>query len=185
MKIYTKTGDGGKTSLVGGARVAKTHVRLEAYGTLDELNAHLGMLATLWMDESDVADVRWMQRLLFVAGTLLATEEDSPCWSQLQRVTDADVARIEYLIDSVQETLPPMRAFILPGGTSASAQAHICRTVCRRAERRVLAMSEAGIRVEGQVIALLNRLSDYLFVLARKINHLANCDEIFYNNACD
>ncbi|MBQ8866706.1 MAG: cob(I)yrinic acid a,c-diamide adenosyltransferase [Bacteroidaceae bacterium] len=185
MKIYTKTGDKGTTSLVGGARVAKTHVRLEAYGTLDELNAHLGLLSTCLSDAADVADVRKMQNLLFVAGTLLATEEESPCWDKLPHVTDADVAHIEQLIDALQESLPPLRAFVLPGGTRASAQAHVCRTVCRRAERRVLAMAEAGIRVEEQIIALLNRMSDYLFVLSRKTNHLADCDEIFYNNACD
>lgn len=185
MKIYTKTGDKGTTCLVGGARVAKTHVRLEAYGTLDELNAHLGLLTTLWTDEADVADVRWMQNLLFVAGTLLATEEESPCWAQLPHVTGADVAHIEQIIDAMQENLPPLRAFVLPGGTSASAQAHVCRTVCRRAERRVLAMSEAGFRVDDEILSFLNRLSDYLFVLSRKINHLANCGEIFYNNACD
>lgn len=185
MKIYTRTGDKGTTSLVGGTRVAKTHVRLEAYGTLDELNAHMGLLATLCADKADVADVRWMQNLLFVAGTLLATEEESPCWNKLPHVTDDDVRRIEGLIDALQDGLPPLHSFVLPGGTTASAQAHVCRTVCRRAERRVLAMAEAGIRVEEQILVFLNRLSDYLFVLSRKINHLANCDEIFHNNACD
>lgn len=185
MKIYTKTGDQGTTSLVGGARVPKTHVRLEAYGTLDELNAHMGLLATSLTDEADVADVQWMQYLLFVAGTLLATEEDSPCWGKLPHVTDDDVCRMESLIDAVQDGLPPLHSFVLSGGVMASAQAHVCRTVCRRAERRVLAMVEAGIQVEGQILVFLNRLSDYLFVLSRKINHLADCDEIFYNNACD
>ena len=185
MKIYTKTGDQGTTSLVGGARVPKTHVRLEAYGTLDELNAHMGLLATSLTDEADVADVQWMQYLLFVAGTLLATEEDSPCWGKLPHVTDDDVCRMEHLIDTVQDGRPPLHSFVLPGGVMASAQAHVCRTVCRRAERRVLAMVEAGIQVEGQILVFLNRLSDYLFVLSRKINHLADCDEIFYNNACD
>lgn len=185
MKIYTKTGDKGTTSLVGGARVAKTHVRLEAYGTLDELNAHLGVLSTCLTDAGDVADVRWAQNLLFVAGTRLATEEDSPYWEALTRVTRDDVSHIEQLIDAVQANLPPLRSFVLPGGTCASAQAHVCRTVCRRAERRVLAMAESGIRVEEEILSFLNRLSDYLFVLSRKINHIANCDEIFYNNACD
>lgn len=185
MKIYTKTGDQGTTSLVGGARVPKTHVRLEAYGTLDELNAHMGLLATSLTDEADVAGVQWMQHQLFVAGTLLATEADSPCLGKLPHVTDDDVRRMEHLIDTVQDGLPPLRSFVLPGGVMASAQAHVCRTVCRRAERRVLAMVEAGIQVEGQILVFLNRLSDYLFVLSRKINHLANCDEIFYNNACD
>lgn len=186
MKIYTKTGDQGTTSLVGGTRVAKTHVRLEAYGTLDELNTHLGVLAVLLANqEVEVAHLRWIQRMLFVAGTRLATEEDSPCWEKLVRLTVADVEHIELLIDGVQDGLPPCNRFILPGGTHASAQAHVCRTVCRRAERRVLAMVGEGILVENEILSFLNRLSDYLFVLARKTNHLANCDEIFYNNACD
>lgn len=165
--------------------MAKTHVRLEAYGTLDELNAHLGLLSTHLADERDVADVRWMQSMLFVAGTRLATEEDSPYWEKLARLTSADIVRIEQVIDVVQEGLPPLRSFALPGGTPASAQAHVCRTVCRRAERRVLAMAEADIQVEEEILSFLNRMSDYLFVLSRKINHIANCGEIFYNNACD
>ena len=173
MKIYTKTGDQGTTSLVGGARVAKTHVRLEAYGTLDELNAHLGLLATFLTCDEDVSNIRWMQGMLFVAGTLLATEDESPYWAKLPRV--------KQLIDAGQEGLPPLRSFVLPGGVTASAQAHVCRTVCRRVERRVLAMVETGIQVDSQILSFLNRLSDYLFVLSRKINHLANCDEIFYN----
>ena len=181
MKIYTKTGDQGTTSLVGGARVPKTHVRLEAYGTLDELNAHLGLLATSLTSDEDVSNIRWMQRMLFVAGTLLATEDESPYWAKLPRVTDADVTRVEQLIDAGQEGLPSLRSFVLPGGVAASAQAHVCRTVCRRAERRVLAMVETDIQVDSQILSFLNRLSDYLFVLSRKINHLANCDEIFYN----
>lgn len=181
MKIYTKTGDQGTTSLVGGTRVLKTHVRLEAYGTLDELNAHLGLLATSLTCGEDISNIRWMQGILFVAGTLLATEESSPYWVKLPRVTDADVARVEQLIDDEQKGLSPLHSFVLPGGVTASAQAHVCRTVCRRAERRVLAMAETGIQVENQILSFLNRLSDYLFVLSRKINHLANCDEIFYN----
>lgn len=185
MKIYTKTGDKGTTSLVGGTRVAKTHVRLEAYGTLDELNAHLGILSTSLTAEKDIADVRWMQHVLFVVGTRLATEEGSPCWEELTRVTDDDVNRIEQLIDTMQIHLPPLKAFVLSGGTCASAQAHVCRTVCRRTERCVWRMVEAGIRVEEEILSFLNRMSDYLFVLSRKINHIANCNEIFYNNACD
>lgn len=185
MKIYTKTGDKGTTSLVGGTRVAKTHVRLEAYGTLDELNAHLGLLITWVDDEAAKSEVQWIQHILFVAGTRLATEEDSPCWEKLPRVSDEDISRIEQAIDAVQDGLPASRSFVLPGGDRASAQAHVCRTVCRRAERRVWSMIEAGIPVENQILAFLNRLSDYLFVLSRKINVLAKCDEIFYNNACD
>lgn len=185
MKIYTKTGDEGTTSLVGGARVAKTHVRLEAYGTLDELNAQLGLLVSFLSEESDVSDVRWVQGVLFVAGTRLATEEGSPYWEKLSRLTGEDVVRIEQMIDKGQEGLPPLHSFILPGGCRASAVAHVCRTVCRRAERRVLAMAEVGIRVEAEILSFLNRLSDYLFVLARKMNCMAHCGDFFWNNAWD
>lgn len=185
MKIYTKTGDEGTTSLVGGARVSKTHVRLEAYGTLDELNAQLGLLVSFLSEESDVSDVHWIQGMLFVAGTRLATEEGSPYWEKLSRLTGEDVVRIEQMIDKGQEGLPPLHSFILPGGCRGSAVAHVCRTVCRRAERRVLAMAEAGIRIEVEILSFLNRLSDYLFVLARKMNCMAHCGDFFWNNAWD
>lgn len=185
MKIYTKTGDAGTTSLVGGTRVRKTDVRLEAYGTLDELNAHLGLLVTCLDNEAEITEIRWIQGRLFVAGTWLATEEESPYRSKLARLADADICRIEQAIDSLQAELPPLHAFVLPGGTRASAQAHVCRTVCRRAERRVYAMVEAGIQVENPIFVFLNRLSDYLFVLSRKLNKCADCSDFFWNNACD
>ena len=179
MKIYTKTGDEGTTSLVGGMRVSKTHVRLEAYGTLDELNAHLGVLSTYLTDERDLADVRWIQNRLFVIGALLATDDEEALHVKLPQLTDVDTGQLEQMIDRVQSVLPPLHSFVLPGGMRGSAVAHVCRTVCRRAERRVLAMAEEGCVVCGQIRSFLNRLSDYLFVLSRKINHLAGCDEIF------
>ena len=185
MKVYTKTGDKGTTSLVGGKRVSKTHVRIEAYGTLDELNAQLGLLATHLSDSSDVQNVRWIQNCLFVVGTLLATDDDSPLYETLPKLTDTDIHRIEQMIDVIQENLPPLHSFVLPGGTIGNALSHICRTVCRRAERRVLTLVESNCQVDNTILIFLNRISDYLFVLSRKINQQANCDEFFYNNACD
>ena len=185
MKIYTKTGDKGTTSLVGGMRVSKTHVRLEAYGTLDELNAHLGVLTTYLTEESDLGNVRWIQNRLFVIGTLLATDDVASLQIKLPQLVDTDVCQLEQMIDCVQADLPPLHSFVLPGGTRGSAVAHVCRTICRRTERRVLSMIEEGCLVSEQICSFLNRLSDYLFVLSRKINQLANCDDFFYNNACD
>lgn len=185
MKIYTKTGDDGTTSLVGGRRVSKTHVRLEAYGTLDELNAQLGVLCTYLADEKEQADIIWVQQKLFVAGTLLAVEEDSPVICKLPVLADSDVNRLEQMIDEAQAGLPPLKAFVLPGGSRGSAVCHVCRTVCRRVERRVWAMVENGCQVDEKVLRFLNRLSDYLFVLSRLMNRKADCDDFFWNNACD
>lgn len=185
MKVYTKTGDKGTTSLVGGKRVSKTHVRIEAYGTLDELNAQLGLLASSMSDSNDIQDVRWIQNRLFVVGTLLATDNDNSLYEALPKLTDIDIHRIEQMIDVIQEHLPPLHSFVLPGGTIGNALSHVCRTVCRRAERRVLALVENNYFVDEKILIFLNRISDYLFVLSRKINQQANCDEIFYNNACD
>lgn len=186
MKIYTKTGDKGTTSLVGGTRVSKTHVRLEAYGTVDELNAQLGLLTTYLPQELPYADeLRWVQGRLFVAGSLLATEPDSPFMEKLSHIQETDIQRLEQAIDRMQEGLPPLDSFILPGGSRGSAVCHVCRTVCRRAERRVLAMSDEGIQIDGHIVSFLNRLSDYLFVLARKMNSMAHCSDFFWNNACD
>ncbi len=185
MKIYTKTGDEGITSLVGGVRVPKNHVRLEAYGTLDELNAHLGVLQTYLTENDDKADVVWIQGMLMVAGTLLATEADSPSYSSLVKVGKEDVVRLECVIDSIQAGLPSLQSFILPAGSRGSTVCHVCRTVCRRAERRVLDMVSEDICVDEFIIPFLNRLSDYLFVLSRKMNRLAGNVDFSWNNACD
>lgn len=185
MKIYTKTGDRGTTSLVGGTRVAKTHVRLEAYGTIDELTAQLGLLSTYLTGLSAAADIRWIQQKLFTIGSLLATETDSPLWEKLPQLAESDTARLESLIDEAQSGLPALHDFILPGGSRRSALCHVCRTVCRRAERRVLAMEEEGVEISDEVKSFLNRLSDYLFVLSRIMNSVDGHSDFFLNNACD
>lgn len=185
MKIYTKTGDSGTTGLVGGKRVPKTHVRLEAYGTVDELSAHLGVLQTYLSSEEDASLIQWVQNRLFDLSSRLATEDDSPYLAQMAMIGDDEVARLEKAIDEVQQELPPLRSFVLPGGSRGSAFCHVCRTVCRRAERRVLAMVDEEIAVDERIVAFLNRLSDFLFVLARKMNNLSGCEEIFWEKACN
>ncbi len=167
-KIYTRTGDNGQTSLVGGARVSKTHPRLEAYGTIDELSSHLGLLsAMLPQKEHHRLFLLKIQHSLFVVSTLLATEDD--CGFRPAPLDVSAISNLEQEIDTLQSQLPPLRAFIIPGGCKEASQAHVCRTVCRRAERRVLALNE-HTPVSKDVICYLNRLSDYLFVLARYLN---------------
>lgn len=175
MKIYTKTGDAGTTSLVGGKRVSKCNPRLEAYGTVDELNSHLGMLLSLGVGEPNAEVLQWVQNRLFDLGALLATEPESKY--QPEGPTDADVEWLEHAIDAAQEPLPPLRSFILPGGTVAASEANIARTVARRAERRMVAMTADGIAVAPAAMRFINRLSDYLFTLARLINHQAGVTE--------
>ena len=174
-KIYTRSGDQGQTSLVGGKRVSKTHARLEAYGTIDEFSSHLGLLASMLQDHHDQLFLQNVQQALFDLSTILATEPESK-W-QPQPLDPAIIQGVEVEIDAIQAILPPLKAFILPGGTTAASQAHVCRTVCRRSERRILAMAQE-CPVDPNVLQYVNRLSDYLFVLARKINLQAGVDEI-------
>lgn len=179
--VYTRTGDQGMTSLVGGARVPKTHVRLEAYGTVDELSAQLGLLATYLSDERDRQTVLGVQQTLFAVGSQLATDLSQTALRQASIVTDAQVQAMEREIDRLDSPLPPLHAFVLPGGSRGAAVCHVCRTVCRRAERRILALAE-GTEVDTRLLAYINRLSDYLFVLSRKMNHDAEIEEIFWEN---
>lgn len=179
-RIYTRTGDKGTTSLVGGARVPKTHVRLEAYGTVDELNAQLGLLDTYLTEEDDRELVRWVQNKLFAVCSYLATDQTQTRLRAESHVSEEEVGRLERAIDRIDSELPPFRAFILPGGSRGAAAAHVCRTVCRRAERRILAM-EAECELDPRVTAFVNRLSDYLFLLSRKLNRLTGTDEIFWD----
>lgn len=209
-KIYTRTGDGGQTSLVGGTRVCKTHPRLEAYGTIDELSSHLGLLLSMLRKEhttscdnhtllrkeqamshgdhtlphNEHAMLRddhtrnfllVIQHTLFGVSTLLATEAESAY--RPAPLSEEAVAALESEIDVLQADVPPLRAFIIPGGCAAAAQAHVCRTVCRRAERRVLLLGEQ-VSVDENVKRYINRLSDYLFILARHLNFIDGTPEI-------
>ena len=183
MKIYTKTGDKGTTSLVGGNRVPKTHIRLEAYGTVDELNSHLGLLVTYLLDEKDKALLRQVQDKLFAVGSHLATDREKTELKAASIISPEHVEMVEREIDRLDTLLPSLSAFILPGGSRGAAICHICRTVCRRAERRILALAEQ-VEIASELLAYVNRLSDYLFVLSRKMNQDDKKDEIFWNNSC-
>lgn len=162
--IYTKTGDEGHTSLVGGTRVLKCDIRVEAYGTVDELNSHIGLLAAQVDSPSLRDELTGIQRTLFDIQTLLATEQEVPF--ALPRVETAQVTALENLIDAMQARLPQLHSFVLPGGSIPAAQCHVARTVCRRAERCMVALAQQS-PVEPVLLKYVNRLSDYLFVLSR------------------
>lgn len=164
MKVYTKTGDKGTTSLVNGTRVGKDDVRLEAYGTLDELSAFIAVL----MDSTDkYGDVfKKIQERLLVAECLLATDENSELKKQLPQMSDDDVEGIEKFIDEMNATLKPLNSLIIPGGNMLASRCHVCRTVCRRAERAVVRMSREH-EVNEVIMRYLNRLSDMFFVMSR------------------
>ena len=170
MRIYTKTGDSGETSLFDQSRVSKSHPRVEAYGDVDELNACLGAARAAGADPDLDGVLETIQRQLFAVGARLA----DPAARIAARVEKAavqpeDVERLEQWIDSLEQALPPLRRFILPGGSVCGAWLHLARTVCRRAERRVVSLGEAA--VESIVVVYLNRLSDLLFVMARTASH--------------
>lgn len=181
--VYTKTGDKGTTSLVGGTRVPKTHIRLEAYGTVDELNSHLGLLITYLADERDRTFVQQVQDKLFAVGSHLATDREKTKLHEASVITPQLVETMENEIDRLDEMLPPLSAFVLPGGSRGAAVCHVCRTVCRRAERRILDLAEQ-VEIASELLAYVNRLSDYLFVLSRKMNRDEKKEEIFWNNSC-
>ncbi len=173
MKIYTKTGDKGETSLIGGTRVPKHHIRIDAYGTVDELNSYIGLLRDQLGDKHQVAMLIQIQNILFTIGSQLAADSGKSKM-QLPDITETDILILEKEIDAMNEVLPPLKNFILPGGHPAVSTCHIARCVCRRAERCASHLSEQTI-LEPLLIQYLNRLSDYLFMLARKVafDHMA------------
>ncbi|TZF84769.1 cob(I)yrinic acid a,c-diamide adenosyltransferase [Pedobacter sp. BS3] len=167
MKIYTKTGDKGETSLIGGVRVPKYHLRIECYGTVDELNSCIGLIRDLGVEADQDAVLRQVQDRLFVIGSLLASDPERSKM-KVPDLNNEDIALLETEIDNMNAVLPELRHFILPGGSVIVSHCHIARCVCRRAERLVVHLAEESF-VDQQVIIYLNRLSDYLFVLARKL----------------
>lgn len=177
MKVYTKTGDTGTTSLAGGKRVPKDCARLESYGTIDELNAQVGLLLTYVSESVDRETLIGIQNNLFVIGAQLATEAP-----QVPSViiTSVDVTKLEQSIDAASEGLPKWRGFTLPGGCRPAALAHVCRTICRRAERRILTLNSSE-EVAPELLAYVNRLSDYFYILALRLNFLQGTDEILWH----
>jgi cob(I)alamin adenosyltransferase len=172
MKIYTKAGDLGKTSLIGGTRVPKSHIRIESYGTVDELNSFVGLLSDLVTDAGVKVILKEVQDRLFTVGSSLACDPDKEPHLKIPDLIEADITYLEQHIDAMNAILEPMKSFILPGGHQAISTAHIARCVCRRAERWCVNLQEEALFVDPMVIQYLNRLSDYLFVLARYIGHL-------------
>ena len=166
MKIYTKGGDKGETSLFGGRRILKDNIRIEAYGTVDELNSFIGLLASSITDKDDIQFLLNTQSILFNCGSMLAADPLKEF--KLPQVKESDILAVENSIDNMNTQLEPLKTFILPGGSREISYAHLCRTICRRAERRVITLSKEEA-VDPLIIKYLNRLSDYFFMLSRKI----------------
>ncbi len=177
IKIYTRTGDLGKTSLIGGTKVPKSHIRIDAYGTVDELNAHIGLVYDHTSDTGSREMLKEIQDRLFTIGSSLACDPDKEPLMKIPDLKEADIELLEKEIDRMNEVLPAMKFFILPGGHPAISVSHIARCVCRRAERCCVNMQEQDVFVEPLVIKYLNRLSDYLFVLSRYLGHLLQVPE--------
>lgn len=180
MKIYTKTGDKGQTGLYGGTKVSKSNLRIESYGTVDELNSWIGLLAELPNIIFMKPDLQIIQHVLFDIGALLACDSVSRA-DKLPQVVDQDITKLEDLIDKISADLPVLKAFVLPGGSHDSAQAQIARTVCRRAERQVVGLSEQQ-QISNSIIVYLNRLSDLLFVIGRMACLAAGAEEIIWQS---
>lgn len=178
LKIYTKTGDTGTTSLIGGTKVPKSHLRIETYGTVDELNSYLGLCIDLLTDDSAKHSLREVQDRLFTIGSALACDPVKEPGMKLPDLQPADVALLESAIDRMTDTLPPMKHFILPGGHPTLSHLHIARCICRRTERHCVRLELEGEEVAPLIIQYLNRLSDYLFVLARYAGQSLHIPEI-------
>ena len=178
MKIYTKTGDTGTTSLIGGTKVYKNNIRIETYGTVDELNPYVGLVSELLNDAPSKIILKEIQDRLFTIGSSLACDPEKAPAMKIPDLKEEDIVLLENEIDGMNETLPEMKSFILPGGHVAVSTAHITRCVCRRAERLCVAMQQQNVFFEPLVIKYLNRLSDYLFVVSRYLAHILNVNEI-------
>ncbi len=178
IKIYTKTGDKGKTSLIGGTKVPKSHIRIDAYGTVDELNSYIGLLCDHFQHDHTKTALREIQDRLFTIGSSLACDPDKEPLLKIPDLKGEDVRWLEQEIDAMNAVLVPMKSFILPGGHVSISTAHIVRCVCRRAERKCVNMLEHELFVDPLVIKYLNRLSDYLFIVARFIAHELKIAEI-------
>jgi cob(I)alamin adenosyltransferase len=183
MKVYTKTGDKGTTALFGGTRVPKHHIRIESYGTVDELNSHIGLIRDQDINPAYKKILERIQDRLFTLGAILATPPEKEILKNgkerlnIPKISEADIELLENEIDAMETELPPMTHFVLPGGHTTVSYCHIARCVCRRAERLTVHLNEIE-PTDARVLTYLNRLSDYLFVLARKLSHDLEADEV-------
>ena len=178
LKIYTKTGDLGKTSLIGGTKVPKSHIRIDTYGTVDELNSYIGLLGDSFNNTRSRTTLKEIQDRLFTIGSSLACDPDREPLMKMPDLKETDITFLEREIDTMNDVLPVMKFFVLPGGHTAVSTAHVTRCVCRRAERCCVNMQEHDLFVDPLVIKYLNRLSDYLFVLGRFVSHELKVAEI-------
>ncbi|HZG24302.1 MAG TPA: cob(I)yrinic acid a,c-diamide adenosyltransferase [Chitinophagaceae bacterium] len=178
FKIYTKTGDLGKTSLIGGTKVLKNHIRIETYGTIDELNSFTGLAADHLTDSHSQEVLREIQDRLFTIGSSLACDPDKELKLKIPDLKESDIMLLEDEIDAMENKLPPMKSFVIPGGHPAVSTLHVVRCVCRRAERLAVSMQTQDLAVAPLIIIYLNRLSDYLFVLARYTAFILQVAEI-------
>jgi cob(I)alamin adenosyltransferase len=176
-KIYTKTGDGGTTSLIGGTKVSKSHLRIEAYGTVDELNSYVGLCKDLLTDQKSISILQEVQDRLFTIGSSLAVDPEKEPKMKIPDLHEEDISLLEKEMDRMSDELPEMKSFILPGGHPTISHLHIARCICRRAERCCVRL-ETETEIDLIIIKYLNRLSDYLFILARYAGHLLNIPEI-------
>lgn len=180
MQIYTRTGDDGTTGLIGGSRVKKYNIRLEAYGTIDEMNSYIGVIRSLQTDEHADSVLEKIQNKLFVIGANLASDESAGLIKKQLSCIEDDIVMLEKEMDLLFTVLPQLNNFILPGGCLASSFCHVARTVCRRAERRIVELSDKT-EVDTNLIKFINRLSDYLFVLSRKVSMDQKAPEILWS----
>lgn len=178
LKIYTKTGDTGNTSLIGGTKVPKSHIRIETYGTVDELNSYIGFCNDQITHQKSQQLLREIQDRLFTIGSSLACDPDREPLLKIPDLKETDIQLLETEMDAMNEKIPAMKSFILPGGHPAVSSLHVARCICRRAERLTVHMQQENIFVDPLVIKYLNRLSDYLFVLSRYIGHELGVEEI-------
>ena len=178
LKIYTKTGDKGTTSLIGGTKVLKSDLRIEAYGTTDELNSYIGLCKDLIKDKQSQNILQEIQDRLFTIGSSLACDPEKELKMKIPDLKEADIVLLEKEIDRMNEVLPEMKNFILPGGHPTVSHLHIARCICRRAERCCVRLELEKKEIESIIIKYLNRLSDYLFVLARYTSHQLKAEEI-------
>lgn len=177
-KIYTKTGDEGKTGLIGGTRVPKDHLRIETYGTVDELNSYIGLCSDQLTDEKSKTMLKEIQDRLFTIGSSLACDPEKEPRMKIPDLKESDIELLEQEIDRMNESLEPMKFFVLPGGHAAVSSLHIARCVCRRCERLCVHMQQQDLFIDTLVLKYMNRLSDYLFVLSRYVGKLLGVDEI-------
>jgi cob(I)alamin adenosyltransferase len=178
MKIYTKTGDEGNTSLLGGTRVPKNHLRIEAYGSIDELNSYIGLIRSYDINEVHKTTLFDIQHHLFVIGSILASDP-SKSNIKIPSISSDEVVFLEHQIDWMNERLPELKNFVLPGGNQVASHCHIARCICRRTERLVVGLN-ADSKVDDIILQFLNRLSDYLFVLSRKLCYEHNVEEVLW-----